>query len=562
LQMTPLEESDNKSHDYIGAINYRLSLFNTLIGHEKRSKAGTNRSYSLPLCHHNFKAFDFPWYYGFDVYDTEEEPQDTMASPFALMSRGTGQEYVIVDPDLASVDVHNNILERVQCLHKSTQKKRETASTSTASKIQPCQVLLYSYKYSIKEADDLERKWEEYFGDNAPFGPNAVPPHENDIRMVIDGVSVDTYDAMDDDRIILQEKRVVVYRLIRDQDGNICNEYIVWGDSGYEKRHPSKRFELRTILRIPNQILSEVVSTNGDKVYAVLDGDPYNLQGDPDRTVYQFSLSPNIEDGQQYYVQPECSVQVGGLVTAIHSIGKNHVLVGMDFVGTIELWDYSDKSAPNRIKRLQTPNAFDVNSMDDIRNCITSFLRGQGKLQNFFFTTQENGNKAVITMWQTPFRNRVLEEADFEVMVRIKYEGFINFACNGHSLVVFTHDKFGSLYLDVYHLPGSRYVLNEFGHTSLPKGVEFDFENIYDRKGIESPDEAASRHLKFANRINIRHRVGRDQTGIADHFAMDMNDRLIVIEAHDGVVGNNGERKPDGPGLIVIDLDEHASGIP
>ena len=117
LQMTPLEESDSKSHDYIAAINYRLSLFNNLIGHEKRKKAGTNRSYSLPLRQHNFKAFDYPWYYGDNDDIDEEETQDTMSSPFALMSRGTGQEYVVVDPDLASVDVHKTILERAQCLH-------------------------------------------------------------------------------------------------------------------------------------------------------------------------------------------------------------------------------------------------------------------------------------------------------------------------------------------------------------------------------------------------------------------------------------------------------------
>jgi len=72
LQMTPLEESDSETQDYIGAINYRLSLFNTLIGHEKRKKAGTNRSYSLPLRQHNFKSFDAPWEYGDDDSDGEE----------------------------------------------------------------------------------------------------------------------------------------------------------------------------------------------------------------------------------------------------------------------------------------------------------------------------------------------------------------------------------------------------------------------------------------------------------------------------------------------------------
>jgi len=58
--MTPLEESDGKSHDHIAAINYRLSLFNNLIGYEKRKKAGTNRSYSLPLRQYNYKRLIGP----------------------------------------------------------------------------------------------------------------------------------------------------------------------------------------------------------------------------------------------------------------------------------------------------------------------------------------------------------------------------------------------------------------------------------------------------------------------------------------------------------------------
>jgi len=514
------------------------------------------------------------------------------------MSRGTGQEYVIVDPDLASVDVHSSIMERVQCLHKSTQMKRESAQEADdtvriadvlrssmregvvddpyqvahdvleVNKIMPSQVLLNSYRHSadqqiVKSRDqtlsseseegDLERKWEEYFGDNTPFGPHNAPPHEDDIRMVIEGVSVDTYDAMDDDRIVLQEKRIVVCRSIRDQDENYCTEYIEWGDSGCTERIPSKRFELKTILRIPGEVLFEVVSTNGDKLYAALEGNPYN-QSDPDKTVYQFSLSPNIEDGQQYYAQPELYFSTYSVVTRIHPIGCNHVLVGTH-TGTIELWDCSDKSALSRIRYLHA-------DMDDVNlNGITGFLLGHGKFQNFFFTSQENGPKGVITMWQTPHQSNVLQEADFRIMIRIKYEGFINFASNGHSLMVLAHDRFGSLYLDVYHLPGSRYVLNKFDDVSLPKGVELDLAFIHSRHASDFytlPDSGASNHLHFANRINIRHRVDIDEYGMAEHFAMDMNDRFIVIEAHDGLVGSNGESKSDGPGLIIIDLDEHA----
>jgi len=609
LQMTPLEESDSKSQDYIAAINYRLTLFNNLIGHDKRKKAGTNRSYSLPLCHHNFKAFDYPWYYGDDDDIDEEETQDTMSDPFALMSQGTGQEYVVVDPDLASVDVHNNIMERVQCLHKSTQKKREGAQqwekarqslirsaarlkedddVSNASsddlalsEIMPSQVLLNSYRHSADqsivksraqtlssetEEDDLERKWEEYFGDNTPFGPHDAPPHEDDIRMVIEGFSIETFDAIDNDRIVLQEKRIVVCRSVWDQDGKICNEFIVWGDSGCKERSPSKRFELKTILRIPGRVYMNAVSANGDKVYAVLDLDEdenvYGLQTGHDRRVYQFSLSrPNVND-EQYYVQPEFYFSVSAdEATAIHPIGLNHVLVGTD-VGTIELWDCSNKSAPKQIKILE---AFYTNVVmdDDVNpNKIISLLSvGHGRSHNMFFSSQRKGPKGVITLWQAPYLSGVLEEAEFRMMVRIKYEGYINFACNGHSLMVLAHDKFGSLYLDVYHLPGSRYVLNDFDYVSLPKGVEFDATSIYNRDPSDFytlPDSGATQHLKFGNRINIRHRADIDEYGMLKHFAVDMNDRFIIIEAHDGIVGSNGESKSDGPGLIVIDLDEHA----
>ena len=130
----------------------------------------------------------------------------------------------------------------------------------------PSQVLLNSYRHfadqqivksrdqtlsSETEEDDLERKWEEYFGENTPFAPHDLPPHEDDIRIVIEGCSVDTYDAMDDERIVLQEKRIVLSRLISDQEGRKCTEFIVWGDSGCTERIPSQRFELKAIVRVP-----------------------------------------------------------------------------------------------------------------------------------------------------------------------------------------------------------------------------------------------------------------------------------------------------------------------
>ena len=65
---------------------------------------------------------------------------------------------------------------------------------------------------------------------------------------------------------------------------------------------------------------------------------------------------------------------------------------------------------------------------------------------------------------------------------------------------------------------------------------------------------SGDKRLQFANRINIRHRLPLDKD--VNNLALDINDRFIVICANDGLIGSNGETKT-GPGLIVIDLDDH-----
>ena len=274
LQMAPLEGSD-KSHDYIAAINYRISLFHTLVGHDERRKAGTSRSYSLPLRHYYFKPFDSIWhYYGDD--DDGSGAQTEFMSPFSLLTGGTGQEYVFVDPDLGSVDVHSSLLERVQCLDKSIQKKRETAQRAVASarlRIKPTQTLLRSCRDSIKEGSGL-LKWEDYFGNNTPFGPYNVLPPEFSRRIYVEEVALKAFDSMDEDGVHLDEKVILFTRLIRDQDGRKCTEYILWGDIGHKERSPSKRFIKKTILRIPAGVIEDVVTMKGNKLYTqLIDGD-------------------------------------------------------------------------------------------------------------------------------------------------------------------------------------------------------------------------------------------------------------------------------------------------
>jgi len=547
--MTPLEESDSKSHDYIAAIDYRLTLFNNLIGHEKRKKAGTNRSYSLPLRQFYFKPLS--------LRSSHDYYQAAMSTNFALLSKGTGQEYVIVDPDTDSVVVHTSIIERVQCFDKSVQKKREAnqQDEELSDDIMPSQVLLRSYRHSKDGSPSLARSWEDHFGNDTPFGPYDDLPPEDTRRMGVGRVSIQTFNAMDDERIVLKEKIIILCRLIGDQDGRECTEIIVWGDSGYKERSPSKRFTLKSMVRIPSQIYLNDVSSNEDKLYTTLFEDPYN-KGNRDKRVYQFSLyNTNIEDGQQHYIQPECSFVAENDVTSIKSTGKNQLFVG-SHIGIIELWDCSDKTTPNRVKRFDATNTFSsliprgsylIPNVRRRENGILDLLIDEGRSHNMFVSLQVKENDLVLTLWRNSS-----QEADYQMMVKIKYECILTFACNGNCFLVLTYDKFGCLFMDIYHLLGSRYAINKYDDVKLPKGVE-----------VTSLHPRGMQQIQFANRINLRHRIrlGTRRQEEEERFVMDMNDRFAVIKAHDGLVGSNGESK-SGPGLMIIDFDEHASGLP
>jgi len=466
-----------------------------------------------------------------------------------------------VNPDTGGVEVYDSIMERVQCLDKSSQKKREAATTSISSDTESSQQILSSYLYSIKEeARLLNRDWEEYFGNDTPFEPYNVLPLEDDRRIYINEVAIKTFDSLDDKGIELKEKKILLRRILRDQDRTMCTEFIIWGDSGCGERSSSERFELKTIVRIPAQVCINAVSFNGDKVYAVLDGDPYGDDTGYAKCVFLFSLSHPNTVNDHHYVKPECSFLAVNKVASIHPYGGNHVLVGTD-VSTIEIWDCSDKSAPNRIKILHATNPFPTNRVGGRRmhglNSIEGLKIDKGRSPNFFLSSQVNGKEGVITLWQNLSLIGGLEELDFQMMVKIKYECIIGLMCKRYSFMVVTFDKFGCLYLDVYHLLGSKYVLNKFDDVNLPKGVE-----------MTSLHPRGEQQIQFANRINTRHRIGiinfNDRLEIQygrlpKSFNVDMNDRFLVIEVHDGLVGSNGESKSDGPGLIIIDLDEHAS---
>ena len=570
LFLTPLEDSDSKSQDYVAAINYRLSLFNTLIQSNKRKASGNNatkRSYSLPLRHHNLKPLEESWNFDEPEYGNDDDDDDGIVpiiNPFALISKGTGMEYIIVnpDPDSNRVEVHKSIMRKAMCLDKSVQKKREKEHDEL-EKLEdglpivelkmsgdggfPSQVLLNSYHHSIKkereysqrqtdegDSNTLFQKWKDYFGDNTPFGANQV--NSWNCYVYAAGVSVITFDSIDDDRVLLKEKQILLLRILTDQEERRCTELIIWGDGGYKDRAPSKRFELKSIIRIPTEVFFDAFSQSGDKVFCLLNQDRFN-HVNSDKTVYQFSLSSSNAD-EQYYVQPDFFFVAENHVTYLQPIGRNHLLVGTE-TGTIEIWDVNnDDHDPYLVKTLHATDTF----ADTDDNSILILLSGQESLHNSFISVQEScDERAVISLWQTEVNT---DFADFQMVTKVRYESRIRVACSLHSLMVLHHDKFGCLYLDIYHMFGSRFVLNEFDYISLPKNVEMT--NFY---------SSGKQRLQFANRINIRHRLSLDD-GDVNNLALDINDRFIVICANDGLIGSNGETKT-GPGLIVIDLDDH-----
>lgn len=77
-------------------------------------------------------------------------------------------------------------------------------------------------------------KVERYFGDNTRFGANQVNSWY--CHMCAAGVPFITFDSMDDDRVLLKEKQILLLRILTDQEERRCTELIIWGDGGCKDR--------------------------------------------------------------------------------------------------------------------------------------------------------------------------------------------------------------------------------------------------------------------------------------------------------------------------------------
>lgn len=127
----------------------------------------------------------------------------------------------------------------------------------------------------------------------------------------------------------------------------------------------------------------------------------------------------------------------------------------------------------------------------------------------------------------------------------------LKFNLSGRRLLVLAFDKFGYMYLDVYHVFNSRYDHHEFEGVDLP--THSTITHLH-------PD--GEHRIKFARKIHLRHRLDFTRLPfvefprLPERYSLDSNDRFVTVITGGGLKGDGGVLK-SGPGIFVIDLEEH-----
>ena len=178
---------------------------------------------------------------------------------FALVSGGAGEEIFIIDPDSDNLEFHESIMsESIICLDKSVQKRlvadssykgattlHETMTEDVLVK-EPAQFLGHFSTSGIVSTP----AWKTYFGEGTPF---ATENHEQFRCLAYFDLAIGTFDIMESDSISLKERGIAMIRTVKDVSNGEkrCNELIIWGDSGHERRHKRQRFVKQGIFRVP-----------------------------------------------------------------------------------------------------------------------------------------------------------------------------------------------------------------------------------------------------------------------------------------------------------------------
>ena len=269
---------------------------------------------------------------------------------------------------------------------------------------------------------------------------------------------------MEEDGILLKEKKVTLLRMLRDKqnEDNVCMELIMWGD-GHESRsveqEGERRFHILSVIRVPSEWHTVDVCSNANHLYASFDdcsripGESHPRPEDARRAVFHFSLSEPDKD--LYYAVPKCFFLASDEVASLFSTRGNLVFVGMKS-GLIEIWDDS----PCLLRTLLHAQDSFPQTQESSPNAISCFHVMRGKPLQYGFATiqqcrlQSIHDGTIISLWHSPdCQGQEFDPAtiDVQVMTKIKYKSYPEIVWAGQSMLVLGYDRFGCLYLSHAH---------------------------------------------------------------------------------------------------------------
>lgn len=305
-------------------------------------------------------------------------------------------------------------------------------------------------------------------------------------------------------------------------------------------------------------------SPTGDRLYAtkqfwdlesiVGDEEYYPKTEHVEMAVFQFPLLPSSCASDVHFPRPECHYLAKSSIASLQALDGNQLLVGTN-VGIIEIWKCQGQSVPHLMQTLHDPEnaAPDDDPDDDLPHAIGAL--DIAALHCGLLTEERCDFLTGISFWQPSTldlnqKGVGIAGADFKAMARIRYTNHITnhiqSTCRGSKMLVLSHDEVGWLYLDVYLLLGHRFAFDEYLGATLPSGVE-----------VTNLHPLGEERIRFVNRIKVHHciELAGEERLERECVMFDANDRFIVITTNYGLADGNGLRS--GPGVIVIDLDEH-----
>lgn len=261
-----IEMASGDSSGYLASINYVMSLYKTLIGEDKRSKAGgkgTKQNHPLPLRQHHFKTLPVGW-----------RLDSLLPYPFALLSDGFDNGFVCIDPKTLSLGVYTDVLDNTTCLDKSVQKRLgskslvEVANEPHLCAAQPAQQLMATYTSFPVQYTNNDAGWRDYFTTgtlwNGYFGrgtPFDGLEDDSSLKMGVEEAVV--YSFVEPKTDGMRMRNICLERIMVDLEveHHVCTEFLVWRDKkdtslAYKERDSGSRaaaFSLRTFMRLPGR---------------------------------------------------------------------------------------------------------------------------------------------------------------------------------------------------------------------------------------------------------------------------------------------------------------------